>query len=204
MAFATRGVKKGVLRLLRAVEYVCWTAGVLGIAWCVVSYLGMVRFQDQEATRLESLHQSNVEPPAPQPGDPLAKILIPRIGVSAVVAEGIDDGTLRKAVGHLPGTPVPDQSGTVVLAGHRDTFFRGLAHVRNDDLIVLDTPRAEYRYKVVHTQVADPHQIELLQSSPQSDLTLVTCFPFHYMGPAPKRFVVQALRCAPATACLQR
>jgi sortase A len=199
----TGRVKQALRRLLRAFEYVCWTVGVVGIAWCVISYLGIMRFQDAQANRLESLRQMSLQPGASKPGDPIGKISIPRVGLSAIVAEGIDDATLKHAVGHLPGTPIPNQPGTVVLAGHRDTFFRGLAHVRPDDLIALDTPRAEYRYKVVHTQVADPRQVELLESSPQSDLTLVTCFPFHYVGPAPKRFVVQASRCAPSSACRQ-
>jgi sortase A len=83
----------------------------------------------------------------------------------------------------------------VALAGHRDTFFRGLSRVRLDDIIVLETMRGNFRYRVERISVVGPQQIELLQPS-ESDLTLVTCFPFHYVGPAPQRYVVQGLRLA--------
>jgi sortase A len=128
-----------------------------------------------------------------QPGDPFGRISIPRIGLSAMVAEGDDDDTLRHAVGHIPGTAAPWGAGNVALAGHRDTFFRGLARVRLDDVIVLETLRGTFRYRVERITVVGPQQIELLQPS-SSDLTLVTCFPFHYVGPAPQRYIVQALR----------
>jgi sortase A len=130
-----------------------------------------------------------------QPGDPFGRISIPRIGLSAMIAEGDDAATLRHAVGHIPGTAAPWDTGNVALAGHRDTFFRDLKRVRLDDMIVLETLRGTYRYRVEHISIVGPEQIDLLQPT-KSDLTLVTCFPFHYVGPAPQRYVVQASRLA--------
>ena len=113
-----------------------------------------------------------------------------------MITEGVDDDTLSHAVGHFPESSTPETVGTVALAGHRDTFFRGLAHVRQNDLIELQTAYGKYRYRVIRTAVVGPQHVELVQPSSKSDLTLVTCFPFHYIGPAPQRFVVQALRLA--------
>ncbi|HEY4660218.1 MAG TPA: class D sortase, partial [Terriglobales bacterium] len=122
------------------------------------------------------------------------RISIPRVGVSSIVEEGVDDSTLRRAVGHFPDSHAPGDEGTVALAGHRDTFFRGLAHVRLNDLIVVETTRGTYKYQVVRTSVVEPTDTQVLRSSSQSDLTLVTCFPFRYIGPAPQRFIVQSRR----------
>ncbi len=110
-----------------------------------------------------------------------------------MVAEGDDDDTLRHAVGHIPGTAAPWGAGNVALAGHRDTFFRGLSRVRLDDVIELETLRGTFKYRVERITVVGPQDIQVVQS-PQWDLTLVTCFPFHYVGAAPQRYIVQGLR----------
>ncbi len=127
-------------------------------------------------------------------GDLFGKISIPRIGLSAIIAEGIDDRTLRHAVGHFPESSSPERPGTVALAGHRDTFFRALARIRVNDLVTLETSHGKYEYQVVHTAAVSPQHVELVQNSSESDLTLVTCFPFRYIGRAPQRFIVQAIR----------
>jgi sortase A len=192
--------------LLHTLERFCWILGFLATVTFVAARLDLVRFQDSQSARLVALQQtatapqSNSQTALTLAGDPLGRISIPRLALSATIAQGIDAPTLRRAVGHFPETPALGSPGTVVLAAHRDTFFRPLAHIHLNDVIVLDTPRAEYRYKVVHTFVVDPSHTEVLQSSPASDLTLITCYPFHYIGPAPKRFIVQALRLPPEAA----
>jgi sortase A len=179
--------------LLRFVEYVFWCAGVLAISYFVFVSESAKLSQAHQAKRLQVLEAA---PPQMlrRPSDPLGRISIPRIGVSAIVEEGVDDSTLRRAVGHFPDSHDPGDEGTVALAGHRDTFFRGLAHVRLNDLIVVETTRGTYTYEIVHTSVVEPKDTQVLRSSPQSDLTLVTCFPFRYIGPAPKRFIIQSRR----------
>jgi sortase A len=182
---------------LRRLEHIFWFAGALAAGWFVLASLGILSFQVTQAHRLEKLESSSASAPvaALQRGDLLGRISIPRIGLSAIIAEGDDDATLRHAVGHIPGTAAPWNSGNVALAGHRDTFFRDLRRVRLDDIIVLQTLRGTFRYRVERISIVGPEQIDLLQPS-ESDLTLVTCFPFHYVGPAPRRYVVQGSRVA--------
>jgi sortase A len=111
-----------------------------------------------------------------------------------MILEGTDNKTLRRAVGHIPGTPLPGQPGNVALAGHRDTFFRALQNIRENDEITLETLSGPYRYRVDSIKVVDPEDTEALHDSDDAILTLVTCYPFSFVGPAPRRFVVQARR----------
>jgi sortase A len=132
--------------------------------------------------------------PAIAPGSLIGRIEIPRLGISAVVAEGIDNPTLRRAVGHIPGTGMPGQPGNVCLAGHRDTFFRPLRNVRSSDVITLITLQGAYRYRVVSAKVVSAYDVAVLDPSANEVLTLVTCFPFDFVGSAPNRFIVRAER----------
>ena len=122
----------------------------------------------------------------------LGRIEIPRVGVSSLVLEGVTGATLRRGVGHIGGTPLPRLPGNFGLAGHRDTVFRGLKDIRKGDSITLDTLDGTYRYVVDWAQVVDPDDVEVLAVSNQPELTLVTCYPFYYVGSAPERFVVRA------------
>ena len=127
-------------------------------------------------------------------GSPLGRIEISSIGLAAMIMEGVDGKTLRHAVGHIPGTPLPGQQGNVALAGHRDTFFRGLRNIHKDDEITLTTLHGSYRYRVDSTQVVEPEDTKVLAATADDFLTLVTCYPFYFVGPAPKRFIVRAHR----------
>ena len=127
-------------------------------------------------------------------GSPLGRIEISSIGLAAMIMEGVDGKTLRHAVGHIPGTPLPGQQGNVALAGHRDTFFRGLRNIHKDDEITLTTLHGSYRYRVDSTQVVEPKDTKVLSATADDFLTLVTCYPFYFVGPAPKRFIVRAHR----------
>jgi sortase A len=130
----------------------------------------------------------------PSTGKTLGEIELTRIGVTAMILEGTDDRTLRRAVGHIPGTPLPGQSGNVAIAGHRDTFFRALRNVRQDDEITLMTLEGSYRYRVDSISVVGPEDTQVLNNSGGDILTLVTCYPFYFVGPAPRRFIVRAQR----------
>jgi sortase A len=125
-------------------------------------------------------------------GTPLGRIEISSVGLAAIILEGTESGTLRRAVGHVPGTALPGQPGNVALAGHRDTFFRGLRKIQNGDEITLTTLDGVTRYLVDSTQVVEPSSTTVLDSSEDAILTLVTCYPFSYVGSAPKRFIVRA------------
>jgi len=137
-------------------------------------------------------------PVAPTPvtpsSEPVLGILeIPRLGIETPVLEGIDDGTLRRAVGHIPGTSLPaDGIGNIGIAGHRDTLFRPLKDVEQKDVILLKTLAGNHRYLVDSIRVVEPDNVTVLKNMDQRTLTLVTCYPFNFVGAAPLRFVVQA------------
>jgi len=130
--------------------------------------------------------------PQPAIGSLIGRIEIPRLGVSAVVRAGSDARTLRLAVGYIPGTALPGETGNMGLAAHRDTFFRRLRDVRPDDEVLVTTADAVYTYRVERTDIVDPTDVWVLDPTPRSVLTLVTCYPFSYVGSAPQRFIVRA------------
>jgi sortase A len=127
-------------------------------------------------------------------GSLIGRIEIPRLGLSVIVVEGVDRLILRRSVGHIPGTALPGQPGNVGISGHRDTFFRPLRNIRQDDIITLTTLLGEYRYRVVSTKVVSPSDVAVLDPSENEILTLVTCYPFYFVGRAPGRFIVRAER----------
>jgi sortase A len=124
----------------------------------------------------------------------LGRLEIQRLGLSVMVVEGADRRTLRRAVGHIPGTALPGQNGNMALTGHRDTFFRPLRNIRQDDTITLTTLQGQYRYRVRSIQVVSPDNVSVLDSSQNEILTLITCHPFYFVGAAPDRFIVRAER----------
>lgn len=128
-----------------------------------------------------------------KPGDVIGRVDIPRLKLSAAVAEGDDDRTLGKAVGHLPDTPLPWQRrGNVALAAHRDGLFRKLEKIRLDDDVRVITPRGEYHYRVKKTHIVDPDDVWVIAPTATPTITLITCYPFSFVGNAPHRFIVQA------------
>ncbi|HQT94959.1 MAG TPA: class D sortase [Thermoanaerobaculaceae bacterium] len=131
-------------------------------------------------------------PAPPQLGDPLGRVEISRVGVSTVIVEGDGELTLSYAAGHIPGTALPGEAGNATLAGHRDGVFRGLARIRRGDLISITTLSGKYHYAVDSLRVVKPDDVSVLRPTRRPTLTLVTCYPFRYIGPAPERFIVQA------------
>ena len=128
----------------------------------------------------------------PAAGSTIGRVEIPRLGVSAVVRAGNDARTLRLAVGYIPGTALPGEAGNVGLAGHRDTFFRQLRDIRPDDEIRVATPDGTFSYRVERTLIVNPTDVWVLDPTSTATLTLVTCYPFTYIGSAPQRFIVRA------------
>jgi sortase A len=134
------------------------------------------------------------EPPrrAAEPGTVLGRIEIPRLRMTAMVAEGVDARTLGRAVGHVPSTAWPGGAGNCGLAGHRDTFLRALRNVRVDDVIHIVTLERTTIYRVEWTEIVEPTRVDVLDSTATRSLTLVTCYPFAFVGHAPQRFIVRA------------
>jgi sortase A len=129
--------------------------------------------------------------PAPPP---LAVLRIPKIGLTVPVLRGTDDVTLNRAVGHIDATALPGTDGNSGLAGHRDGFFRGLKDIGPEDVIELETLRGKEVYRVERIWVVDPEDVSVLDATRTQSLTLVTCYPFYHVGPAPQRYIVRAVR----------
>jgi sortase A len=132
-----------------------------------------------------------VRPPVKK-GDVLGLMDIPRLGLTVAVLQGTSSRILRLGAGHIEGTPLPGESGNIAIAGHRDTYFRDLKDIRPKDEIQLQTATTLLRYEVDWVKVVDPDDLSVLAPSTESALTLVTCYPFYLVGPAPRRFVVHA------------
>jgi sortase A len=130
----------------------------------------------------------------------IGRIEIPRLRLSVVVVEGVGKTALRRAVGHIPGTALPGEAGNVGVAGHRDTFFRPLKDLRIKDEIQFSTLQGDFKYEVESLRIVEPANVGLLARSGENVLTMVTCYPFYYVGPAPKRWIVTARQVSPETA----
>jgi LPXTG-site transpeptidase (sortase) family protein len=110
-----------------------------------------------------------------------------------MVVEGVDDGELERAAGHVPGTALPGAIGNSVMAAHRDTLFAGLRHARLGDRVTVRTGDRELFYRVSSIDVVTPRSLHVMDPTPHAAITLITCFPFDYVGPAPMRYVVSAV-----------
>jgi sortase A len=152
---------------------------------------------DQAVRQKASPHVAAPLPPRPvakrTPALPaIGRILIPRLHLSAMVREGTDHWTLQLAVGHVPATALPGQPGNVGIAGHRDTFFHDLKHLKKSDRIDFLTLDGDFKNRVEEMMIVPPENTGVLEPSSENTLTLVSCYPFQYIGNAPKRFVVRA------------
>jgi sortase A len=174
--------------------------GILALLYVAITMISARIYQINALSILDKQiqveEQHNVEQTTPsvREGDVLGRIDIPRIGVSVAVLQGTTWRTLRLGVGHIKGTALPGEPGNIGIAGHRDTYFRALKDIRKDDEIQLHTSAGIIRYEVDWIQITSPSNISVLASTTESSLTLVTCYPFYYIGAAPKRFIVHAHR----------
>jgi len=187
--------------VVRWLERLLMIVGLACLAWASATWVNAYRFQREQGRLLDDAAQSEWHSAAvtadrarADAAGPIGRLDIPRVRVSVVVMPGDDDSTLSKAVGHLSDTPMPWDVGNTALAGHRDTFFRPLERVEGGDDIYLDTPRGRFHYRVRRTLVVNPEDLWVLDPTSNATLTLITCYPFRYVGAAPQRFIVQADR----------
>lgn len=182
-------------------------AGSALLVWCGIVWTGTALFDwyETQALKQSMNHGAALRGApgtdsratyaiAPRPHEVIGRLAIPRLHVSAVVLEGDDDAALRFGAGHVPWTPLPAHPGNVGIAAHRDTAFRRLRNIAIRDMIQLTTPEGSYHYRVTSTEIVRPQDTGVLDSSTAQELTLVTCYPFSYIGPAPLRFIVHARR----------
>ena len=202
-------VEKATLRwILSWGQRAFFVCAVLLLGYCGFALVDARMFQRHESGNLDRLLRdrqtvsdgqpqpgssaSRESAPAVEPGGLIGRIEIPRVLLSVIVVEGVDKTDLRRAVGHIPGTALPGQPGNVGLAGHRDTFFRSLKDVRIKDEVQLSTLQGNFKYEVESLRVVEPESVGVLASSGEKVLTLVTCYPFYFVGPAPQRWIVRA------------
>jgi sortase A len=200
---------KTARRWLRVAQFVFASAGVLALGYWAAIFVSARFFQTRQAHDFARELQRRVNrdtmasrSDAPKEGPELpmregaviAELGVPRLGLSTMVVEGVGDGDLKLAVGHIPGTALPGKQGNIGIAGHRDTFFRPLRFIRKDDMIALTTLRGTSHYRVVSTKIVGPDEVRVLYPTGRDVLTLVTCYPFDFVGPAPRRFIVRAER----------
>ena len=191
--------------LLRWIQRVLLASAVSALLYCGFVLTDASIFQNKQRRQFDRLLTGHRDTkaeagptagghPPPAIGDLIGRIEIPRLGVSAMVTEGTSIMVLRRGVGHISGTALPGQPGNVGISGHRDTFFRPLRNIRSKDLITLTTVLGTYRYQVVSTRIVSPSQVSVLDPGKSEMLTLVTCYPFYFIGSAPNRFIVFAVR----------
>lgn len=211
-------------RAVRLLEWVLWALALAAASTLTWVALDRVVHQRQQARQLRQLAPAARHLPVALPAAPIAArpaladgelvgyLEIPAAGIAEFVASGIDPLTLRRGVGHVPGTALPGEPGNVGLAGHRDTVFRGLREVELGDPIRLVTAAGAFEYRVESLQTVTPDRGDVLAPSAAPTLTLVTCFPFDFVGRAPLRFIVRArqvepgqgnLACRPCSAATQ-
>jgi len=183
------------MSLRNGASLVLFAAGIILLSYWASATIEANAYQGRLAHRLETLtpsvhatrHEANAS-------GLVGRLEIPRLGVSAMITEGVTRQALGRGIGHVPDTAFPGEPGNVGLAAHRDTYFRRLKDVAHGDRVRLVTPDGEFSYEVDRVEVVDPDRIDLLADTFGPTLTLVTCYPFHWIGNAPKRFVV---RCRP-------
>ena len=192
---------------LRWAECLFVAAGASLLIWCAVFVIDAHLSQRVARRSLEmaSIADPPALPPSPdaaievprqaapiRTGTAIAALSIPRVHLSAVVLQGSDPQTLRRGPGHLEHTALPGNAGNMVIAGHRDSFFRPLRHVQRGDDVFVETPGRRFHYQVTSLRVVNPHDLSVLEPTDDATLTLITCYPFWVLGNAPDRFVVRA------------
>jgi sortase A len=189
---------------MRSAERLLLAIGIIAFGWFASGQIYAAREQAALSRELEAAQRhaaaataalpASVSPPrlALASRALIGRIEVPRLSLSALAREGVDVRTLRGSVGHVPGTALPGEPGNAAFAAHRDTFFRPLAGIRRGDTILVTTPDGVHQYRVFATRIVEPTEVSVLRSGQLSQLTLVTCYPFDYVGSAPQRFLVLA------------
>jgi sortase A len=205
-------------RSLLFVERASWALGLVGLVWWGAFHIGVAGSTRHDLERFATLQalttpagapdltlwspqrvsawRKTLEDPAPAP---LAVLRIPKIRLEVPVLPGTDDRTLDRGAGHIDDTPPPGTAGNSGIAGHRDGFFRGLQDIAAGDEIELDTLQGKQVYRIERTWVVEPEDVSVLDPTPAPALTLVTCYPFYFVGSAPQRFIVRAVRVGDTT-----
>jgi|ERR1019366_4596202 sortase A len=182
-------------RLARWMQRISFAVGFLILGYCGADWFNSRMQQaagNRELDRILTQKPETATRSVIPEGDLVGKVEIPKLHLSAVVFQGTTDKTLDRGVGHLDGSALPGETGNVVLAAHRDTFFRSLRNIHQGDEITVTTPTGPRAYEVESTEIVDPTDVSVAGTTKNPTLTLITCYPFYFVGHAPKRFIVIA------------
>jgi sortase A len=193
----------------RWLGWILIVAGLAALGWVATETVRTAAYRrdveamlDHAVPRPES-DPERAGPASLQTGTPIGSLELVRVGLSGVVVEGDSDAVLDRAIGHLPDTPLPWEPGNSALAAHRDTLFRPLKDVRMGDVLRLKTPYGDFDYRVRELLIVKPTDVWVIDPTPGSMLTLISCYPFQYIGHAPERFIVRAERIPTTLAALR-
>jgi len=186
---------------IRWIQRLLFAAGLVILGYCGAAWLDSRLRQaegNRELDRIILGRKAAIPAPKTIPdGGLIGRVEIPRLHLSAVVFQGADSDVLDHGVGHVNSSPLPGQRGNVVLAAHRDTFFRSLRNIRKGDVVTVTTESGPRNYEVRSTEIVKPTETSVLDPTAQPTLTLITCYPFYYVGHAPRRFIVRAVDTTP-------
>jgi sortase A len=192
--------------ILALIERMLFVIGLVLAVWCVLVVAqtrffaslpvpsprtSLARLPGEEDTQ-PAVNASRTRTDGLRPGEWVAKLDAPSVKLSATVLEGSDDGTLARAAGHIEDTALPGDSGNVGIAAHRDTIFRPIRNLRIGDPLTVSTADRVFEYRITSTLIVRPEDVYVLDPTERPTLTLVTCYPFTFIGHAPKRFIVKA------------
>ena len=196
--------RPAVSAVIEALLVVIGLASLTAYGWFTFE---MRRLESENRRTVARLLNERVQVEAPAPATKplltpdralIGQLDIPRLHLSAAIQAGDDEDALDGAVGYLPDTPPPWKHGNTAFAAHRDRLFRALADIRIGDQIVVSTIHGDFHYVVRATFIANPRDVWVLADADGIDLTLITCYPFVYIGHAPQRFIVRAAKTDPS------
>jgi sortase A len=167
-------------------------AGIALLGYVGSEYWGMYRSQKNLELEWERQASAVSAPgqPALTPDQMLTRVVIPKIGLDAIVVEGASRKALSEGPGHMKETAMPGETGNAVITGHRDTFFRHIYELVKGDRVQVRRAGREFTYEVTGKKIVMPDDVSVIRQTPDAQLTLITCYPVYYIGPAPRRLVV--------------
>lgn len=189
------------ISFVRSFSWALLVMGGVTLVYAIYVVSDTAVFQHAELQKLESsgvvsknnfVTRGMTSSERPVVGEIIGEIQVPRLGLKAIVMEGDSARILRRSVGHIPNTVLPGETGNAVLAGHRDSLFRPLRKIQKGDLVTFNLRGYEFHYEVFSIEVVSPEDVAVLRPTSGRQLTLITCFPFGFIGPAPSRLVVRA------------
>ena len=183
------------LRLLigrQKLSVILMFAGVILLGYVGSEYGAMYREQQALHRQWQEQQKASVAESgfAPVRDDGLTRVSIPKINLDVIVVEGTNHKALRVGPGHLRQTPAPGELGNSVISAHRDTFFRHIYELAKGDEIQVRRNGRTYTFEVTGKKIVQPNDVSILSNTPDARLTLITCYPTYYIGPAPKRLIV--------------